>query len=314
MLQQAGYDITVAEELMALPTAQTVLPDVILLDLSIAGENSYEICRQLKSSPDTSDISIVFLSYRNDTEEKVRGFEVGGADFITKPLQVPEVLARVRNQVDQKRVRNQLKEQTQLLQQEIKNRLAVEEALQKANYELERLNKIDGLTLLANRLYFDEYLESNWRQMQREAALLSLIICNVDLFKLYNETYGHHQGDESLQKIAQAITRAVKRPADLVARYGGEEFSILLPKTDASGAITVAKHIQRELQGMAIPHSRSPQNHLTISIGVSIVEPQPQLEPEVLVATAEQALYQAKQEGRNRIIFKMVVLPDSPNP
>ena len=208
---------------------------MILLDLSLAGEDSYELCRQLKSSPDTSDISIIFISSRNDAEEKIRGFEVGGADFLVKPLQAPEVLARVKNQVEQRQLRKQLKEQTQLLQQEIKNRLAVEEALQKANYELERLNKIDGLTLLANRLYFDEYLESNWRQMQREEALIALIICNVDLFKLYNETYGHRQGDEALQKVAQAITRAVKRPADLAARYGGEEFSILLPKTDASG-------------------------------------------------------------------------------
>lgn len=314
MLQQAGYEAISAEDgVVALEMARNVPLDVILMDVNIRGLNSYEVCSQLKAIPETSSISVIFLGSSNNLADKLRGFEVGGADYITKPLQLPEVLARVKIQTEQRQCKKQLEEQNQLLQAEILNHLAAKEVLQKAKEELELLNKIDGLTLLSNRHYFDEYLEGNWRQMQREATLLSLIICDIDLFHLYNEVYGHEQSDHSLQIFAQAIVKSLKRPGDISSRYEDDEFRIVLPKTDASGAITVAKHIQQELQSLAIAHSKSPNGYLTVSMGVSTAEPTQQKSPQILLDTAARALYQAKQEGRNLIIFKMVNPSESPS-
>lgn len=314
MLQQAGYEVISAEDGVAvLEMAKQIPLDVMLMEVNISGLNGYEVCSHLKAVPETSDIPVVFLSSSTEVADKLRGFEVGGADYIPKPLHLPEVLARVKVQIAQRQLRKQLEKQNQLLQAEISDHLATKEVLQKANEELELLNRIDGLTLLSNRHYFDEYLEGNWRQMQREATFLSLIICDIDLFHLYNEVYGREQGDNSLQELAQAVVKVLKRPGDISSRYGGDEFSIVLPKTDASGAITVAKHIQQELQNLAIAHSKSPNGYLTVSMGISTAQPTQQKSLQILLDTAAQALYQAKQEGRDRIIFKMVN-PSEPKP
>lgn len=307
LLQQAGYPVTQeTDSCVVLSVAKTTSPDVIILEADLTGINGYELCRQIKATAETNHISVIFLSFLSAVEDKVRALEAGAIDFISKPFQPPELIAKLQHYVSYSRLLLELEAQNQQLQKEITARLAAEASLQKAKETLERLNKVDGLTMLSSRHYFDEYLEGNWRQMQRESAILSLIICDVDLFKLYNEIYGHEEGDECLRRIAQAMIKAVKRPGDLAARYGGDQFTVVLPRTDASGAITVAKHIQREVLAMKIPHSRSPLNYLTVSIGVSMVEPTLQMTSAVLISTAEQALAQAKQEGRNQIIFKRV--------
>jgi|GEM_PF-1278704 diguanylate cyclase (GGDEF)-like protein len=313
VLQQAGYPVTQeTDSCMVLSVAKTTNPDVIILEADLVGINGYELCRQIKATPETNHISVIFLSFLSAVEDKVRAFEAGAMDFISKPFQPPELVARLQNYVSYSGLRLELEAQSQQLQKEIADRITAEKALQEAKNILESINNIDLLTKLSNRPYFDEYLEGNWRQMQRESAIFSLIICDIDLFKLYNEVYGHEEGDECLRKIAQAMMKVVKRPGDLAARYGGEQFTILLPRTDASGAITVAKHIQREVLAMQIPHRRSPLNYLTVSIGVSMVEPTLQMTSAVLISATEQALAQAKQEGRNQIIFKRVPNIDPP--
>lgn len=306
-LQQAGYPLTQeTDSCVVLSVAKTVNPDVIILEADLTGINGYELCRQIKATPETKHISVIFLSFLSAVEDKVRAFEAGAMDFISKPFQPPELVARLQNYVSYSRLQLELETQIQQLQKERVDRIAAETALQKAKETLERQNNVDSLTLLSSRPHFDESIEGNWRQMQRESAILSLIICDIDLFKLYNEVYGSEEGDESLRRIAQAMRSVVKRPGDLAARYGGDKFSVVLPRTDASGAITVAKHIQREVLAMQIPHSRSPLNYLTVSIGVSMVEPTRSMTSAVLISTAEQALAQAKQEGRNQIIFRRV--------
>lgn len=314
MLQQANYVPKAVEGAITMLKISRTMPlDLVLIDIDRIGAQGYEVCRQLKATPETRDIPVIFLSSLNDIADKLRGFEAGCVDYITKPFQPPEVLIRVKNQIEQRQLRKQLEAQNRLLQAEIINHIAALEALQKAKYELELLNRVDGLTMLYDRHYFDEYLEGNWRQMQREETVVSLIICNLDIFHLYKEIYGHDQGDNCLQRFAQALVKAVKRPGDIACRYGDDEFSIILPKTDASGAITVAKQIQRELQIMAIAHSKSPSSYLTVSIGVSTAQPTQQESPQSLLDTSQLALYQAKQEGRDRIIFKMVISPELPS-
>ncbi len=199
----------------------------------------------------------------------------------------------------------ELSEANGLLTQEVSERTQAENALQKANLELQRLAVLDDMTQIANRRRFDEYLHNEWTRLTREKAPLSLIMGDIDYFKPYNDTYGHPAGDQTLKQIARAISRAVKRPGDLVARYGGEEFSVVLPTTDIDGAMKVANRIQVEIQNLSISHARSEVGEfVTLSLGVSTIRPKLESSPDELVAAADEALYEAKAQGRNRIITK----------
>lgn len=176
--------------------------------------------------------------------------------------------------------------------------------LQAANEELKKLATIDGLTQIANRRRFDEYLNLEWLRLRREKAKLSLILFDIDYFKLYNDTYGHLAGDDCLRQVAIAISEISRRPADLFARYGGEEFAMILPYTDLSGATHLAEMIRLTIHSLKIPHSQSlVSNSITVSVGVACMIPNAESLPQDLINAADQALYTAKQEGRDRVIF-----------
>ena len=152
-----------------------------------------------------------------------------------------------------------------------------------------------------NRRCFDTRLQAEWQRLAREQQPLSLILFDVDKFKSYNDYYGHLGGDNCLIRIAQTVQQTVCRPADLVARYGGEEFSVLLPNTDLAGAIAVAQRIQQVIHDQAIPHAQSDiQDIVTVSLGISCVIPNCDIKPDTLIASADEALYDAKQQGRDR--------------
>jgi diguanylate cyclase (GGDEF)-like protein len=171
--------------------------------------------------------------------------------------------------------------------------------LRQANLMLAQLATIDGLTQVANRHRFDEYLAEKWQALNHYP--LSLIIADVDHFKLYNDHYGHPAGDYCLQEVAKAIQQAATRPQDLVARYGGEEFVVVLPETDLDGALTVAETIQMNIQRLQIRHAASlTKDYITLSIGIAVT---PSDSLETLLARADHALYQAKAQGRNQIVI-----------
>ncbi|WP_071188315.1 PAS domain S-box protein [Trichormus sp. NMC-1] len=185
--------------------------------------------------------------------------------------------------------------------------LALQQAeynLRLANQELEQLVNTDGLTQIANRRCFDNRLKQEWQRLYREQQPLSLLLFDVDYFKRYNDTYGHQMGDECLIKIAQAVQQVVCRPADLVARYGGEEFVVILSNTNVEGAIAIAQRIHSAIKDLAIPHQASEgRDTVTISLGITSQIPTFQTLPAHLIEQADQALYRAKQQGRNQSVM-----------
>jgi diguanylate cyclase (GGDEF)-like protein len=301
LLSSYGYAVRKARgSKIALQTAQFDPPDLILLDIRMPEISGYEVCAQLKANAATQDIPIIFLSALSEIDDRMAAFAVGGADYITKPFHMAEVLARIHYQLTIQQQRRQLIQQNQRLLQEVQERQRVELALRQANLELERLASLDSLTQIPNRRRFDEYLSVEWRLAQRDQTCLSLILCDVDCFKAYNDCYGHQAGDICLQHVAQTIYQALHSPADLVARYGGEEFAIILPHTNLEGAIWVAEAIRTAIVSLQIAHDRSHVSpHLTVSLGIWSQIPDATQTSELGVVAADAALYAAKAAGRN---------------
>ncbi len=228
----------------------------------------------------------------SETQDKLKGLSVGAVDYITKPFQEEEVLARVI-------IHLKLRFLTKTV-------IAQAAALQKANQYLQNIANLDGLTQIPNRRQFDEYLNQEWRRLSREKLPLSLILCDIDYFKDYNDYYGHLAGDTCLKEVAQTIERAVKRPADLVARYGGEEFAVIMPNTNAEGALRVAELIQLEIKQLKIPHSQSKVSaYITLSLGISSQVPTQESLAKFLIDAADQVLYAAKKQGRDTSVLHM---------
>lgn len=170
-----------------------------------------------------------------------------------------------------------------------------------ANQELQKLALSDGLTRLANRRRFDEHLADEWQRLARDQQPLSLILCDLDHFKRYNDAFGHPAGDRCLIRVAKALLNGPQRPADLVARYGGEEFAVILPNTDTHGAWRIAQKIHEHIRDLKIEHAPNhEEKYITVTMGVSTVLPGHNSTAQMLVQAADLALYHAKQQGRNR--------------
>lgn len=275
----------------ALQLAHELPPDLILLDAEMPGMNGFQVCAALKADQALTDVPVIFVTGHSEPAFEVAGFEAGAADFIAKPVNAQLVLARVRAQLRVKRMAD----------------------------ELRRVSTIDSLTGVANRRRFDESLTREWLRGRRSGEPLSLLLVDVDHFKLFNDHHGHPAGDACLCAVAQAMVGASLRPTDLVARYGGEEFALLLPQTPRAGAEHIAQRLLDGIETLAIPHAASPTaRHVTVSIGIAChdeasacwVEPSQasrcgnELPTRCiaadLVEAADRALYAAKGGGRAR--------------
>ena len=269
--------------------------DLILMDIFMPGMNGIEACSKIKASPHLKDIPIILMTAQKDTDMLEAAFKAGAMDYILKPLQKVELLARIRSALALKEEMDRRKAREQEL-------LRITRKLEEAYAQLKQLSSLDGLTGIANRRYFDEYFEVEWRRAQREENPFSLIMADIDLFKAYNDNYGHLAGDTCLKQVASCMQSVIKRPGDLVARYGGEEFVVVLPETDLKGATMVAEEMRGAVEALMIPHAHSTViNYITISLGVAMTIPPRDGCREDLIKLADQALYQAKQGGRNRV-------------
>jgi diguanylate cyclase (GGDEF)-like protein len=236
--------------------------------------NGYEICQKLKSEDKTRNIPVIFLTAKRSEADEVQGFKIGGCDYITKPFSPAIMLARIKTHI-------QLKAKTDLL---------------------EKLASLDGLTEIPNRRAFDAAFDRQFNQAQRTATPLSLLILDIDNFKKFNDHYGHPMGDDCLRRVAGAFIANTQRPEDMIARLGGEEFAILLPNTDSTGATMRAEHYRSVVENLKIQHAAdSPLAYVTVSIGVGTLIADALDQPIELFQAADNALYQAKKQGRNRV-------------
>lgn len=278
---QEEYDVLVATRgLQALEIAfRDPQPDVILLDMVMPEMNGHEVCRALKEDDRTRNIPVIFVTADVSWETEQQSFELGAVDYVTKPFSIPVVRARVRTHVT-------LKLRTDIL---------------------EHLAQIDGLTGIANRRSFDKAFASEWQRCARQDAPLSLILADVDHFKAYNDTYGHGAGDKCLRGIARIMEEHAARTGDLAARFGGEEFALLLPFTSHEGAMQVAERLRARIAEWVIDSGTETARRVTISTGCATMHPTTGTDENVLSRAADDLLYKAKNEGRNRVCGEEVV-------
>ncbi|WP_322497122.1 diguanylate cyclase [Chloroflexus sp.] len=286
LLDGQSYDVRpVTKGAMALAAARAIRPDLILLDIRMPDMDGYTVCRELKADPKTSSIPIIFVSALDDIDGKVRAFECGGVDYVTKPFQPAEVLARVRTHLALAQART---------------------ALEMANRELQRslareaeLARIDWLTGVYNRSHFYELATHEFAIATRYDQPLAICMLDVDHFKQINDRYGHLIGDQVLCTVAQTAARQI-RAADCIGRFGGEEFILLLPNTDISSGLMLAERLRASIAALRIQTEKG-EITVTISLGVAGRQPADAV-IERLIDRADQALYAAKRQGRNCVV------------
>ena len=293
---EQGWKVVIAqsgaEALQALANGGV---DLVLADLVLAAGCGLELCRSIKNSPDISDTPVVILLTAAEREYLGPAYEAGACDYIMKPLDPIEVVARVRavlrtkDEIDRRRAHES--------QLEARYR-----KLQAVNQELLQLSLVDPVTGIANRRQFNEMMDRAWRSAARHQFEIALILMDIDFFKGYNDHLGHPAGDDCLRRVASELAAGLLRPDDFLARYGGEEFAVILPRTDLAGAEVVADRLRSNVESLGIQHPASATaGFVTISQGLASAVPAPDSAPASLIALADEALYEAKRCGRNQL-------------
>jgi len=260
---------------------EKIKPDLIILDLilkcdpNIDIKDGFDILSLLMQKLETKQIPVIIVSGLSDVESEKKGLELGAVDFISKPYEAYKVQLRVDLQ------------------------MRMLEYLQKVI----ELSTTDQLTDLPNRRSFDERIDIEWSRAKRGRLPISILILDIDKFKVYNDTEGHLQGDVALQHVAKVLRERIKRATDFVSRWGGEEFVVLLSETHESGALLVAEEIRKAVEDSIIPTADGRETKVTLSIGVNSKIPNPDCTIDDFLVQADNALYKAKEEGRNRVVL-----------
>ncbi len=267
---------TATDGLQALEIAGSQHPDLILLDINMPDMSGHEVCRQLKKQTDTQDIPVIFVTGMDEEEDETMGFAMGAIDYIAKPIRSGIVRVRVATQLRLKADRDQL-------------------ALTACT---------DVLTGIPNRRYFEAAVQNEWNRALRHDNPLFLMMLDVDFFKQYNDHYGHAAGDDCLKAVANCAQGTLRRADDIVARWGGEEFVCLLSGITQQQAIDLAEQILSRIRELGIAHADSSvADHVTVSLGLAMMDLSRHTTWQTLLEQADQALYQAKHQGRNRLVM-----------
>jgi len=287
-VEKAGHEIIIANDgKEAVELFKSENPDLLLMDVTMPVMDGIEATKTIRklTKLDLGWVPIIFLSGLSNSEDIAQGINVGADDYLIKPIDSIVLNAKLQAMQRIAEMRHQLN---------------------KANHKLKAMAVIDGLTGIANRRFFDEVYMKELKRSFRSKNELSIILCDIDHFKLFNDNYGHQAGDDCLTTVASRMVKTLKRPSDFVARYGGEEFVFVLPNTDLKGAKQVAMSINNAIESENIEHKHSTvSDHLTLSYGVASVKPQ--LNQDIssiareLLESADRALYVAKENGRNQV-------------
>ncbi len=269
--------------------------DLILMDIVMKDMSGIETTRRIKDCIELAEIPIVMVTGNDNKKIFEEAFDAGAVDYISKPVDRVELKVRVTSLLTLKQETDRRKEREDTL-----THLA--QQLEAANAELKRISSLDGLTGIANRRHFDETLAKEWRRALRGGKTIALGMIDVDYFKLFNDSYGHQAGDRCLQMVAKLLDSSVSRPGDMSARYGGEEFVIIMPSTSLEEAKTILGKVRAGIENKSVPHKASSVTGVvTISIGVASVFPSDGIDPAGIIKLADEALYKAKENGRNRV-------------
>ena len=259
----------------AIDLAKEHKPDLILLDVLMPDMTGFEVISKLKEMDATNNISVIFITGLTNAEDEEKGFFLGAVDYITKPFHKSIVKARVNTHI---KIIDQMR-------------------------TIELIGLLDPLTKVSNRRGFESRLNVEWNRAVRERTSISILMMDIDKFKNYNDTYGHQQGDAALKAFADISSKSLMRAVDFCARWGGEEFIILLSGTGADGAAEVAERIRKNIESAVIPDEKGAETRITVSIGVNSAVPDADTSIDDFIKKADQALYKAKESGRNRFVM-----------
>jgi diguanylate cyclase (GGDEF)-like protein len=274
---QDSYRVVIATKCReGIDMARDIIPDLVLLDIVMPDIDGYTACAELKTMERTKDIPVIFVSSLADVVDQRKGLDIGAIDYIVKPVDAEILRAKVRNHIEMRHQFN----------------------------ILENMSLVDPLTGVGNRRLFEERLETELRRSKRAGQSLALFMIDIDFFKQYNDTLGHPEGDKCLFTVATTIKNTMKRAGDIVSRYGGEEFVIIAPDVTPESGKRIAEKIRKKIESLGINHpSSAVSQFVTVSVGVAVSNPNSPADRNTIVKKADDALYQAKNSGRNRCVL-----------
>jgi diguanylate cyclase (GGDEF)-like protein len=306
-LKEEGFRVAFAtSSTKSLVLVQEHRYDLILMDVMMPEIDGFETCRRIKALPAYRDTPIIFLTARTDKESVVQGFESGGSDYVAKPFHGAELILRVKTHLELKRTREQLEDINAELQREVLAGLQLSEELERSHQELQRANQqlhamasTDPLTGLMNRRRMLDFLDYEASRSRRQGGCYSVIMCDIDHFKKVNDTYGHDSGDNVLKAIAGVFQGGI-REQDKASRWGGEEFLFLFPETTGEGAVTIAEKLRIQIEEMSI---QVEDDIIGVTLTFGIATSEISCDFDEIIRKADLALYQGKEQGRNRTVL-----------
>lgn len=272
---------------------------LVLLDVQMPDMDGFETAEYIRMNSKTRYVPIIFVTAISKEQKCIfKGYEIGAVDYLFKPIEPIMLQSKVKVFLELYNQKKMIEEQARLLEMKVKEL----SELQEANFKLESLSTLDGLTGIPNRRSFDDYIEMSIKSCTRLNKPISLIMADIDFFKGYNDNYGHLKGDDCLINVAKSISLSAKRPLDFVTRYGGEEFAVILPETDEEGAKIIAEIIRKNVEELEIAHKSSNVSaYVTLSLGITTKSSSIQYSKNELIEHADKALYNSKSNGRNQV-------------